>query len=310
MRRSVRFDIPKQIYVNGIIERLVKVAARVKRDRAPLRISSMRHATFFALLFTAVSAIANPSGRLTVLVPINPGTLAGAGAQWTTTLWATNTGDLDAFLGCTHASNDDPCPVLKAHTTTALATPYFDLTHPGFFEGPFSGVIPNPASPDQVSFSLRATDSITAPQSAGTEIPLPRPSDFHNAKIALAQIPVNSHSRSRLRLYGITNGTATVRAIGITSNQELFRTVVALDGVDTLPTPINPLAPIPAIRFPSYAEIALPDSYGGSDEAVRIEITPGGDLKLWAFASVTDNVSQQFTIVSPSIFEYISISAL
>jgi len=263
-----------------------------------------------ALAFAA-SAFANPYGRLTVLVPINPGTVAGGGALWTTTLWATNTGDSPVQLDCTSANPGiDPCPLLEPHTTTAIATPYANLNHQGFFEGPFTGLVANLASPDQVSFSLRVTDSITAPSSAGVEIPLPRPSAFHNARIALAQVPVSSHTRSRLRLYGFANGTATVRVIGIQSKQELFSTTVALSGLDTQPLPINPLAPIPAIRFPSYGELGLPDSYAGSDDAVRIEITPGAGLKMWGFVSVSDNVSQQVTIVSPPEFEYLGISAL
>lgn len=265
----------------------------------------MRIARLLALVLVAASAFANPAGRLTVLVPVNPGSIAGAGALWTTTLWATNSGDRDVQLDCTPAA----CPSLKAHSTAALATPYADLTHPGFFEGPFSGLITDSASPDQVSFSLRVTDSITAPQSNGTEIPLPRPSDFHNATIALAHVPVNAHSRSRIRLYGLANGSATVRVIGIASNQELFSAVVALNGVDPNGR-INPPGTVPYLRFPSYAELALPDSYPGTDDAVRVEITPAGDLKLWGLVSVTDNASQQFTIVSPSAFEYVVLSGL
>jgi hypothetical protein len=272
----------------------------------------MRKIACLVLTFATVSVFANPFGRLTVLVPINPGSVAGAGAQWTTTLWATNSGDKDVSLDCSQPFLDPspPCPILKAHSTTSLPVPYAELTHQGFFEGPFSGLINGGSSPDQVSFSLRVTDSNTAPQSAGTEIPLPRPSAFHNATIALAHVPVNSHTRSRLRVYGLANGTATVRVIGVQSNLELFKTTVSLSGIDTHPLPIDPLATIPAFRFPSYAELALPDSYPGSNDAVRIEITPGADLKLWGFASLTDNVSQQFTIVSPPEFEYIGISAL
>ena len=270
-----------------------------------------------ALLLAAASAFANPFGQLTVLVPLNPGSVAGAnGTQWTTTLWAANTSDQDVSIVCTFAISEippPPCPVLKAHSTTALpGVPEAGLTHQGFFLGVQGGFGPNAVqSPDAVSFSLRVTESVTAPHSAGTEIPLPRPGDFHNATIALSHVPVNASSRSRLRLYGLANGTATVRVIGVQSNQELFNTQVTLAGVDPNPIQVQlPLGPAPILHFPSFGELALPASYPGSDDAVRIEITPSGSLALWGFASVTDDASEQFTIVSPSMLEYLPISLL
>src|SRR5437763_3416018 len=129
----------------------------------------MRHIFGILLALAAVTASANPSGRLTVLVPINPGIVVGAGGTWTTTLWATNSGDTDATIDCSNA----PCQVLKAHSTAAVVMPYPNLTHQGFFGGVLSGLVFNPVGADQVSFSLRATDSVSGPQSAGSDIPLP-----------------------------------------------------------------------------------------------------------------------------------------
>jgi hypothetical protein len=269
-----------------------------------------------ALLLAAVCASANPFGQLTVLVPLNPGTVAGAnGTQWTTMLWAANTSDQDVTIACTPESVGVPlpCPLLKAHSTTSIVgVPVAGLIHQGFFIGVPDGFGPlQLPTVDSVSFSLRVTESVTAPHSAGTEIPLPRRSDFHNATIALAHVPVNATSRSRIRLYGLANGTATVRAIGVQSNQELFSAQITLAGVDTNPIQVQlPQGPAPILRFPSFGELALPASFSGSDDAVRIEITPSGSLALWGFASVTDGASEQFTIVSPSQLEYLPISLL
>ena len=266
------------------------------------------------LLLAAVSAFANPSGRLTVLVPVNPGVLTGAnGTVWRTTLYVSNSGDTLVHLDCNilPASPSLPCPTIAAHSTAEFTyVPYDGLTHPGFFQGPLVTLIgPNPVGNDQVSFSLRVTDSITELLNAGTEIPLPRPTDFHNATITLAQVPVNLNRRVRIRLYGLANGSATVRVIGSQSGKELLKTTVDLSGVDT-DVPAIP-TDIPPIRFPSYAELALPDFFSPiTEQGARIEITPSGTLKLWAFASATDNVSQQFTIISPSTFEYIAQSLL
>jgi hypothetical protein len=242
-----------------------------------------------------------PPQQLNALVPLNPGAVSGAnGTVWTTTLWATNSGDEDVSIACSIDPHlpQGPCPLLKAHSTTSLAGTEYDVTHQGYFLGVPIGFLSSLAVPETISFSLRVSDSSTAPHSSGTEIPLPRQSDFRKAPLVLAHVPAVVSSRSRLRLYGLANGVATVRVVGVQSNQELFSTQVALSGVDQKPDPF--------MRFPSYGELALPSTYAGSDEAVRVEITPSGTLALWGFASVTDDSSEQFTIVSPSRLELLT----
>lgn len=59
-------------------------------------------------------------------------------------------------------------------------------------------------------------------------------------------------------------------------------------------------------RFPSYAELDLPASSAG-DDALRLEIASSGN-SLWAFVSVTDDVSQEVTIITPQPLEYVATS--
>lgn len=261
----------------------------------------MRYSFAAALLFAAASAFANPSGQWTLLVPINPGTIPGSnGAVWSTSLWVTNTSDIDAPVACEHA----PCPVVPAHTTTRITDIPFSTPHQGFFLGIDARLIPPGVPANATYVELRATDSATAAQSAGTEIPVVPPSAFRNTTIALPHVPVNNHSRSLLRVYGMINGTVRVRVVGVQSNQELMNTTVSLTGED--PARVSQ---IPFVRWPSYAQLALPDSYAGSsDDGVRIEITPSADDAIWAVVSVTDNVSQQFTIITPATGEYWAVS--
>ena len=255
-----------------------------------------------ALLFVSTAAMANPFGHLSVLVPIDPGSAPGAfGTLWTTKLWITNLSAGDATIVC---DSGVTCPALKANSTTALETsPYAGAPHPGFFitiPVPFGSA----TGQQQVWMSLRTSDSSTAPKSAGTEIPLVRLNQFSKTPFALPQVPANDHSRSRLRLYGIGNGQVNVRVIGINSKQELMNVSLALTGGDT---PTNNFFGIPQVKFPSYAELALPD-FSASDSMVRVEITPAADLLTWGFVSVTDDLSQQFTIVSPSQTDYVAES--
>lgn len=274
-----------------------------KRLRGTLRTTGMRNTILtIALALAAASAFANPFGQMTILVPINPGAVPGAGGtQWTTSLWVTNTADRDAVIVC----DNQPCPTLKAHSTTRITAPPLATPHQGFYLGIPSGIIVNPIPNNSIFAELRTTDSATAPHSAGTEVPVVPLSQMRATTIAMPHVPVNGHSRSRLRVYGALNGTASVRVIGVQSNQELYTATLQLTGVDNANLPGNALP-----RWPSYAEIALPDVYPGSDDAVRIEITPSADTSIWAFVSVTDNESQQFTIITPAAAEYIPISLL
>lgn len=254
-----------------------------------------------ALMFTAMSALANPSGRLTVLVPINPGIVPGVGgSQWQTLLWASNSGGSDVTFDCSPIlASPTQCPlVVLAHSMTLFPVPYAELPHQGFFAGPITALIGQTVAPDQISLSLRTTDMTTAASSNGIEIPLPRPSDFHNATITLAHIPLSPQFRTRIRLYGLENGTATVRVID-QAGTERFSATINLTGVDTQAQ---------AIRWPSYAEVGIPD--GLFSTAARVEIVPSASLRVWAFASVTNNFTQQFTVVAPATFEYVPISLL
>jgi hypothetical protein len=262
---------------------------------------TIRIPIFLATLFIAVSVFANPSGRYVALVPINPGAVPGVGGSlWTTSLWVTNTADRDIPLLC----ESEPCPLLKAHTTTLVEHPTFDAAHQGFFIQ-VPSFFPDAIEPDTLFFELRSTDSVTAPESAGTEIPLVRMSAFTPTRTALPHVPVNGHSRSRLRVYGTANGTVTVRVVGFKSNDELITTTLTLTGADPAK-----IADQPILRYPSFAEMALPESYDSRDDAVRIEIIPSANVSAWGFVSTTDNVSQQFTIMAPTTPEYIPLSLL
>jgi len=254
----------------------------------------------FALLvaISAATALANPSGDWVVVVPINPGTLAGAnGTQWVTSLWVSNASDHDTLIDC-----DDPgnCPVLRAHSTLQLpAAPYRNLTHDGFLRIATGLLLNVPA--DAISVELRTTDSITAPHSAGTEIPVARPSDFKKTVLTLPHVPMSDHSRASLRLYGTANGEATVHVFDAATGAELSATTVSLTGGTVSNSPFGSAFPTP----PSYASVALPLTAN----PVRIEVVPGSGLAIWGFASVTDNVSEQFTIVSPAAgFDYFPVS--
>lgn len=248
-----------------------------------------------ALLSIAPAAFANPGGWVTVFVPLNPGVVAGAGGtQWTTTLWVSNTSDQSFPVICEPLNLADPpppCPVLPARSTTSLSVPYFSLAHQGFFLNAAS-LFGNFVPADALDVTLRTNDSVSAPHSAGTEIPVVLPGAFRNA-LALPNVPLNGHSRLRLRVYGMDDSDVTVRAVGLTTNTEVWRTTLSMKGG------------YPGL-YPSFAEVDILSSFATADDALRLELT--SPVKVWGFVSITDNGSQQFTIVAPGTGVYIQKS--
>jgi hypothetical protein len=242
----------------------------------------------------AAAAAANPSGWITVLVPLNPGVIAGAGTQWTTTLWASNTSGQTFNIDCRYGFVEPPpppCDQLKAHSTQKIDYPYYpgydyETDHPGFFLRVLSTFI-NPVPSDALDFTLSVSAGGFDSGGPGTDIPLVTPDAFRNA-LALPRVPDNGRSRLRLRVYGMADGEVTVRAVGLLTNIEAWHTTLSLKGVTD--------------KVPSYAELDL-SGFPRTDVAYRIELT--SPVKVWGFMSITDNVTQQFTTVAPAQGEYI-----
>jgi hypothetical protein len=252
----------------------------------------MKRGLLFLLAVAVVIPVtANPIAVGVVLVPINPGAVAGAaGSQWVTTLWARNPTDSGARI----ESDGDISgwPQLSARSTTILSVPYSGLTHPGFFlhtrsANGFFG-------PPDIWLELRALDSASASHTAGTTIPLPTMDEFRSGTIAFPNVPANGHSRIKLRIYSTSNSSVVVRTY---NGDELVQsTTPALTGADQSG---------PAPRFPAYAEIDLPNA---ASAAMRVEVD--ATAATWAFVSVTDDVTNEFTIVAPHLPSLVVLSNL
>jgi hypothetical protein len=239
----------------------------------------------FALLLAALTTLplaANPISAGIVLVPITPGTVSGAfGSQWVTRLTAHNPADADARIACDGAL--DTCPLVAAHQTAVLDAPYAGLKHPGFFleTRSKSGFF----APPDVWLELRTLDVATAPQSAGTEVPLPGLDEFRTGTIVFPDVPFNGHSHVKLRIYTLSSAAVAVRTYA--AGQLVSATTVGATGED----------PTGQGRYPAYAELDIVTATG--DAGVRVELDSA--VPAWAFLSVTDDVSRQFTIVSPHL---------
>lgn len=148
---------------------------------------------------------------------------------------------------------------------------------------------PRPEAPD-LAFALRIRDVSRQAEGLGTQIPVVREKDFtHGTGITLLDLPVDPRYRVKLRVY-------MLEPVPIPSQfaQVTLRNTVTRATTFTRSFPVHP----GGRNEPYYAELDLPA--GAANERVNLHLTLPLDATAWAFATVTNNATQQVTIVTPN----------
>jgi hypothetical protein len=163
----------------------------------------------------------------------------------------------------------------------------------------------NEAHSHEVSFEARFRDRSRLDATAGTELPVVREDAFRNAPVALLNVPRSLNYRTTLRVYALPEADdrrvrVNLYSVPIQSGSTLdVRKILRRSELLTLTTPSNPS--LDARVHPAFALLSkiehMPEVAG--ENAIWIEVVPVGDARVWAFASLTDNDTQQVTIVSP-----------
>ena len=140
----------------------------------------------------------------------------------------------------------------------------------------------------KLSFGLRGRDVSRAAAGYGTEIPVVRESEMFHEAMTMLEVPLQAGYRSKLRIYAFDShyqgGSGAVvrifRADGtfMTRSVEMDRDCTGRECHAT----------------PWYGELDLPSDLGRADVYVKV------DAELaWSFISVTNNATQQVTLVTP-----------
>ena len=139
--------------------------------------------------------------------------------------------------------------------------------------------------------SLRVRDTSRQATSQGVEVPVVRRSDFTNDSLVLLGVPADPRFRKRLRIYGLPMRDAVVNvAINGTGVGDVF------------------LAPSMTLFEPSYAEFTDFPTNLPADSFMRVSLImgklPDGTIPpstppIWGFISVTNNDTQEITVISP-----------
>jgi hypothetical protein len=143
----------------------------------------------------------------------------------------------------------------------------------------FALVVPR-GEVDSLAFALRIRDTSCDAEGLGTRVPVVREKDmFHGRDITLLNVPRDPHYRVKVRVYAFDpmfDTKGRVRTKNGSYDIELRRTGTADDE-------------------PYYAELDLPSAADRTDVTI---VPPRGSLA-WAFATVTNNETQQVTVVKP-----------
>jgi hypothetical protein len=156
----------------------------------------------------------------------------------------------------------------------------------------------------QLTFASKIRDLSRHEQSAGTEIPVIREDRMSAAPLYLLNVPVEPGFRDMLRIYALPEVDDPEVEVSYYERLDEFY----VDNASHVPlrterVRLRTFAPIGEHRLdPSLAEIsgieALPEIAGKNALWIEVKpITPG--LRIWAFVSITNNTTQQVTLVTP-----------
>jgi hypothetical protein len=221
------------------------------------------------------------------------------GSQWQTSLAIFNpTSNEYKFESCGENEICEAGPgsadlfIMPGETQTTLPSDKYSMSsgargYVAYFER-----VDSVSEGQPLPIQLRARDLSRNAQSAGTEIPVVRESAFRTAKTHLLNIPVDNRFRSTLRIYemGLDHASFAVRVYNATSN------VLVTETTATLATTRRG-----ELRLePGYFQTGNLVPSATSARTVRVEIeplTPGSSF--WAFISITNNATQEFTLITP-----------
>lgn len=213
---------------------------------------------------------------LPVLTPPVPGAF---GSEFRTALRLLNTGDektLEVFgltqncvVLCIDPQGD---PMQLEPNQAAGEHDVIYLGNPGRF------IYISPEQSRDFAAQLRVYDTSRAAENFGTSIPVVPHSQFRTKAFALLNVPTDPRFRNTLRLYSTAPTTVTIEGLDAAPR------VIALSGGSTL-------------HDPAYAVLGFSGTEAGLKDLV-ITPAPGGPA-VWGFISVTNNLTQHITTISP-----------
>jgi hypothetical protein len=144
-----------------------------------------------------------------------------------------------------------------------------------------------------LDFSLRVRDLSRESEGFGTEVPVVRERDLvRDEPIALLEVPLDPRYRVKIRVYAWDPQPSfeapAVRVVHPETNEVKATHHLTLSSCGDQRT---------CATTPAYAELDLAPGAAGERVTLYIHMPPGAPS--WAFATVTNNTTQQVTVVTP-----------
>ena len=202
----------------------------------------------------------SPADQVRFLVPVAIGASGALGTSWQTEI-------------VVHNENTEALSIAGV-TIAPFASGVVTLQPPAGSAGTFISV-PRPLA-DNVSANVRVHDTTRDGDSWGAEVPVVPETQFRRSVILLA-VPADARYRSLLRVYGYgANDSSVTVAFRDDATGEFLgsRTLLLQSG---------------------YAQLPME----GTRPRLRVHVTAETSV-IWAFASVTNNGTQQVTTITPT----------
>jgi hypothetical protein len=261
--------------------------------------------SFLALLI-AIAANAQPSAAdyEQVLVPITSTDIVGSnGSRWITDTWIANTSNEAADVLGPYLSPITSPPVavplhLPAGSSMTLPQPQ-SLAPQSGREGELLGV-PRVLG-RKIAFNSRVHDTSRQAQTLGTELPIVRENEFADS-VMLLNVPGDSRYRLLLRIYTRTSDAdVRVRADVLSALIPILDPPIAgplFERVVHLDAPVaSGAGAIASFGKPGYVQMAIPTF--GVPMQIKVSSESGSANNIWAFLSITNNETQDVTLVTP-----------
>lgn len=270
----------------------------------PLEYTRMIPRVLVTLLFLFVtvagSAQATTAERFLVPLYVREPAPGALGSRWVTEVSVFNGSESPIQVGY-----DPICPVATCTADPVPPRVTFQPALPFFTNEPIQGVFlyVARAGAETLQVNLRVRDVSVEAEGWGTEVPVVRESEAFDRDFQILDVPIKQGYRQMLRVYEFATqtrpGNAVVRVYGthlqgrpLRADELLAERLIAFRYAEFGGGTFN---------HPGYAQVTdVFDGLDGRFERIRVEVSPViPGSRLWAFVSVTNNISQQVTAVSP-----------
>jgi len=224
-------------------------------------------------------AAADPAVFERILFPLSFQGAGALGSQWTTESFLYANGSLVYFRDPPPCDGCGNLLTIGSRQLNANSNPWGHVLYC------LRGRVP------VLAFASRIRDTSRQSQSAGTEVPVVREGDFRG-DLRFMNVPLDRRYRVNLRLWSLADYPQFIVANGVIPEQQVPLSVTMIPGTEMWFGTIDVTALLARGNFEPAVITVVPSGYPSNHSPVPYP-------KIWGMLSITNNDTQQVTIISP-----------